>query len=67
LTKYSSDQGTINFKNDKSSLEITNGLGSMWNGLDKKFFSFKVGLKKIELANDLIGKDVSWTDEFVND
>lgn len=39
----------------------------MWSGLDHRFFSFKVGLKKIELANDLKGRDVSWTDEFVND
>lgn len=39
----------------------------MFDGLDQKFFSFKVGLKKIQLANDLRGKDVSWTEEFVND
>lgn len=67
LTKYSSDQGTIHFKDDHSTLQVRNGLGQMWNGLDQKFFTFKVGLKKIQLANDLIGKDVSWTDEFVND
>lgn len=39
----------------------------MWSGLDQEFFSFKVALKKIELANTLKGRDVSWKDEYVND
>ena len=65
LTKFASDQGTYSFGKDEQF--SGDGFGSMWSGLDQQFFSFKVGLKKIELANTLKGRDVSWKDEYIND
>jgi len=60
LTKMQSDVGTYNYKGDGIS-EVRDGVEAdddQGSGTNRKFFSFKVGLKKLQLINDLKGKDV---------
>jgi hypothetical protein len=55
-----SDVGTYNYKGDGIS-EVRDGVEAdddQGSGTNRKFFSFKVGLKKLQLINDLKGKDV---------
>jgi hypothetical protein len=64
-----SDVGTYNYKGDGIS-EVRDGVSAdddKGSGTNRKFFSFKVGLKKLQLINDLKGKDVYWKEEYVKD
>ena len=60
----SSDRGTYKFHKSK---KTDYGIDSVYSGLDSNFFSFKVALKKVSQQTELAGKNVKWTEEFVND
>lgn len=76
LVKVASDVGTffMSGNSDDRGDVVRDGVSDKsegavegWRGLDRRFFHFKVNLKKIEMNDDVKSTDVSWPEEFLHD
>ena len=64
LKSFASDAGLLPEIKGSSSNNL-NGINNYH--FDDNFFTFKISLKIIKLKDNLMGRDVKWNEEYVND